>query len=69
MNYSFQFEVIKNIVKRNAVTTILFNTIVVTVFLLTMNQTEVRLIHNQKENCRHDHLPFNCKGNGNLFFE
>ena len=28
------------------------NTIVVTVFLLIMNQTEVRSVHNQKENCQ-----------------
>ena len=27
------------------------NTIVVTVFLLFMNPTEFRLVHNQKENC------------------
>ena len=28
------------------------NTIVVTVFLLIMNQTENRLVHNQNENCQ-----------------
>ena len=23
---------------------------------------------NRKENCRHDHIPFNMKGNGNIVF-
>ena len=35
--------------------------IVVTVFLLIMNQTEIRLVHNDKENCsisRSDGFPF-----------
>ena len=36
-------------------------TIVVTVFLLIMNETEVRLAYNQKENCHHDRIPFNLK--------
>ena len=26
------------------------------------------LVHNQNENCHHDHIPFNLKGNGILFF-
>ena len=37
--------------------------IVVTVFLLIMNQTDLRSVHNQKENCHHDHFPFNLKRN------
>ena len=33
--------------------------IVVTVLLLIMNQIDFRLVHNQKENCHHDQIPFN----------
>ena len=43
------------------------NVIVVTVFLLIMNQTEVRLVHNQKENCDYDRIPVNLKGIRNRF--
>ena len=39
------------------------NTIVVTVFLLIMNPTEIRLVHNQKENCHYGRIPFSLKGN------
>ena len=42
--------------------------IVVTVFLLTMNQMEVHLVQNRKENCHHNHIPFNIKRNGKLVF-
>ena len=40
--------------------------IVVTVFLLIMNQTEDCLVHNQEESCRYDHIPFNWKGSDHL---
>ena len=40
--------------------------IVVTVFLLILNQMEFHLVQNRKENCHHDHIPFNVKGNGNV---
>ena len=33
--------------------------IVVTVFLSILNQMEFYLVQNQKENCPHDHIPFN----------
>ena len=39
-----------------------------TVFLLILNQMEIHLVQNRKENCRHDHNPFNVKGNGNIVF-
>ena len=26
------------------------------------------LVQNRKENCHHDHIPFNVKGNGNIVF-
>ena len=42
--------------------------IVVTVFLSILNQMEFHLVQNQKENCNHDHIPFNVKGNGTLVF-
>ena len=32
------------------------------------NQMEFHLVHNRKENCHHDHIPFNVKGNGNIVF-
>ena len=38
------------------------NKTIVTVFLLIMNQTEVRLVHNQNEYCRNDRIFFNLKG-------
>ena len=37
--------------------------IVVTVFFPILNQQEFHLVQNQKENCLHDHIPFNLKGN------
>ena len=40
---------------------------VVTVFHSVLNQTEFQLVQNRKENCHHDHIPFNSKGNGNQF--
>ena len=30
-----------------------------------LNQIEFHLIQNQKEDCHHDHIPFDLKGNGN----
>ena len=39
-----------------------------TVFLSTLNQMEYHLVQNRKENCPHDHIPFNVKGNGILVF-
>ena len=42
--------------------------IVVTVFLSIMNLMEIHLDQNRKENCHHDHIPFNLKGNGNIVF-
>ena len=41
--------------------------IIWTVFLLIMNPTEIRWVHNQKENCPYDHIPFNFKGIVRLF--
>ena len=29
---------------------------------------EFHLVHNRKENCHHDHILFNVKGNGNIVF-
>ena len=40
--------------------------IVVTVFLPIMNQMEFHLVQNRKENCHHNHIPFNVKGNRNI---
>ena len=40
--------------------------IVVTVFLSILNQMNFHLLQNRKENCHHDHIPFNVKGNGNI---
>ena len=31
-----------------------------------LNQVEFYLVQNQKENCRHNHIPFNVEGNGNV---
>ena len=42
--------------------------IVVTVFLFNFERTEFYLVQNRKENCHHDHIPFNVKGNENLVF-
>ena len=36
--------------------------IIVTVFLSMMNQMEFHLVQNWKENCHHDHIPFNVEG-------
>ena len=33
-----------------------------------LNQMEFHLVQNWKENCHHDHSPFNLKGNGILVF-
>ena len=33
-----------------------------------LNQMKFHLVQNQKENCRHDHIPFNGKVNGNIVF-
>ena len=40
----------------------------VTVFLSILNELEFQLVQNRKENCRHDHIPFNLKGNRNIVF-
>ena len=37
--------------------------IVVTVFLSILNQMEIHLIQNRKENSHQDYIPFNVKGN------
>ena len=42
--------------------------IVVTVFISILIQMEFHLVQNRKENCHHDHIPFNFKGNGNIVF-
>ena len=36
--------------------------------LSIFNQMELYLVKNRKENCHHDHIPFNLKGNGNIIF-
>ena len=33
-----------------------------------LNQMDFNLVQNRKENCHHDHIPFNVKGNGNIVF-
>ena len=33
-----------------------------------LTQMEFHLVQNRKENCHHDHIPFNVKGNGNIAF-
>ena len=43
------------------------NMIVVAVFLLIMNQTELRLVSRIKKYCDYDHFPFNLKGIRNRF--
>ena len=45
-----------------------WDVIVVTVLLLILNQMEFHLVQNRKENCHHDHIPFNVRGNGILVF-
>ena len=42
--------------------------IVGTVFLSILNHMEFHLVQIRKENCRHDHIPFYLKGNGNIVF-
>ena len=42
--------------------------IVVIVFLSILNQMEFHLVQNRKENCHHDYIPFDVKGNGNIVF-
>ena len=43
------------------------NMIVARIILLIMNPSDVHLVHNYKEICHHDHIPFNMKGIINLF--
>ena len=33
-----------------------------------LNQMEIHLVKNWKENCDHDHIPFSLKGKGNIVF-
>ena len=42
--------------------------IVVTVFLPILNQMEIHLVQNRKDNCHYDHIPFSVKGKENLVF-
>ena len=42
--------------------------IVVIVLLSILNQIEINLVQNRKENCHHDNIPFNLRGNGILVF-
>ena len=37
-------------------------------FPFDLSQMEFHLVQNQKENCHHDHIPFNVKGNGKYSF-
>ena len=39
-----------------------------TVFLSILNLIKFNLVQNRKENCHHDHISFNLKGNGNIVF-
>ena len=39
--------------------------IVVIVFLSILNQMDFYLVQNRMENCHHNHIPFNVRGNGN----
>jgi len=36
--------------------------------LSILNQMEIHLVQNRKENCHHDQIPFNVKGSGNIVF-
>ena len=38
------------------------------VFLSILNQMEFHLVQNWKENCHHNHIPFNLKGIGDIVF-
>ena len=40
--------------------------ILVTIFLLFSNQTELQLVPKQKEKCQSNHILFYLKGNGNI---
>ena len=40
----------------------------VTVFLSILDQMDFHLPQDRKENCHHDHIPFNLTGNGILVF-
>ena len=42
--------------------------IMVTVFYSILNQMEFYFVKNRKENCHHDHITFNVKGNRNIVF-
>ena len=42
--------------------------IVVTDFLSILNQMEFHLVENQNENCYHDYIPFNVRGDENKVF-
>ena len=42
--------------------------IVVTVVPSSLNQIEFHMVQNQDVSCHHVHIPFNFKGNGNIFF-
>ena len=42
--------------------------IVVTVLLSILTQMKFHSVQNRKENCHHDHIPFNVKGNENIVF-
>ena len=44
------------------------NMIVVTVFISILNQIDFHLVQNRTENCHHDHIPLNLKGNGKQVF-
>ena len=35
-------------------------------FPFDLNQMEIHLVQDRKENCHHDHIPFNVKENGNI---
>ena len=43
------------------------NMIILIGLFLIMNQTELILVHNQKDNCDYDHISFNLKGIRKLF--
>ena len=43
--------------------------IVVTVFLSILSQMDFHLVRNRRENCHHDHIPFNVEVNSNIVDE
>ena len=62
-------------VSRTVTGLIEWDMIVVTIFLSILNQMDFEfepigfpLGSNRKENCRHDHIPFKVKGDGNIIF-